>query len=198
MKTFKIRASAAGQIMTNPRAKSELLSETTKSYVYDWLKEQIYGYRKDISGSKYIQKGLMVEDAAIEYAFGEHAKKNEEYFEDDFFTGTPDLILGDKIVDIKSSWSCDTFPLFEQEIPTKGYELQLQVYMHLTGLKNAQLVYVLMNTPEDIEWEQPRCYDHLDVKYRIKSYDVEYNPQIIEDIQQRVLNIREFITTLQY
>ena len=49
IKNFKIRASAGGQIMTNPRAKTELLSETTKTYVFDWLKENIYSYRKEIS-----------------------------------------------------------------------------------------------------------------------------------------------------
>ena len=61
MSGFKIRASAVSQIMTNPRSKSELLSQTAKSYIQDWMKESIYGVRKQIK-SKYIDKGLMMED----------------------------------------------------------------------------------------------------------------------------------------
>ena len=67
MKQFKIRASASGKLMTKPRLKSEVLSKTTKSYLQEWTKEQIYGVRKSIK-SKYLDKGNQVEDAAIDYA----------------------------------------------------------------------------------------------------------------------------------
>ena len=63
---FKCRASALGQLMTNARSKSETLSQTAKSYIEDWVKEQIYGVKKQIK-SKYIQKGLALEDMAIEF-----------------------------------------------------------------------------------------------------------------------------------
>ena len=52
MKEFKARASSAVKLMTAPRNKSEVLSETTKSYIKEWLIEQIYGFRKEIK-SKY-------------------------------------------------------------------------------------------------------------------------------------------------
>jgi len=45
---FKSRASGSGAVMTNPRNKSESISETTKSFVYDWIKESIYGVKKQI------------------------------------------------------------------------------------------------------------------------------------------------------
>jgi len=118
---FKIRASGAGQIMTNPTGKSNLekyieacdkvlslqiqyegfknkecksaieilkvklpdtkkliaelepikdkkeLSETSKTYAENWLKEAIYGVRKEIK-SKYLTKGLTLEDEAIDTA----------------------------------------------------------------------------------------------------------------------------------
>ena len=50
---FKCRASALGKLMTNPRSKSETLSQTTKSYLEEWVKEQIYGIKKQIN-SKYL------------------------------------------------------------------------------------------------------------------------------------------------
>lgn len=198
---FKIRASASGQIMTNPRSKTELLSETTKSYVYDWLKEQIYGYRKQLN-NKYVNKGLQLEDKAIDKAIEvlniPFAIKNEKYYEDDFFCGTPDLIVDGIVYDIKCSWDCFTFPLFDTEIPTKGYFYQLQVYMHLLGLQKAKLVYVLLNTPEELTYEEKHDYSDIDEKYKIKTFEIDYDAEVIADLQQRVENIRKFITTIKY
>lgn len=198
---FKSRASASGSIMTNPRSKTELISQTTINYVHDWLKESIYGIKKEIK-SKYLTKGLTLEneaiDKAIEWLDLPFVLKNESFFEDDCFTGTPDLISEDRIYDIKCSWDCFTFPLFEREIPTKDYFYQLQVYMHLTGKKNATLVYVLLNTPEEMHWELQHNYDALDKKYRIKTFDIVYDESVIKDLQERIIKIREFISTLKY
>jgi hypothetical protein len=177
------------------------LSSTTKTFVYDWLKEHIYGVKKIIK-TKYTDKGISYEntaiDKAIEWLDLQFVLKNESFFEDDYFTGTPDLITEDRIYDIKCSWDCFTFPLFETEIPTDDYFYQLQVYMHLTGKKNATLVYVLLNTPEEMHWEPQHNYDALDKKYRIKTFDIVYDASVIEDLQNRVIKIREFIQTLKY
>jgi hypothetical protein len=201
MLDFKIRASAGGKIMTNPLKKTDLISKTTLTYIQDWLKESIYGVRKEIK-NKYLSKGLTLEDEAIDTAIDwldlPFVIKNETFFEDDYFCGTPDLILEDEVLDIKCSWDCFTFPLFETEIPTKDYFYQLQVYMHLTGTKNARLVYVLLNTPEDLTWEQQNDYSNLDKKYRIKTFSITYDESVIEDLKQRVRNIREYLQTLNY
>ena len=197
--TFKIRASATGKLMVNPRAKNETLSETTKSYIQEWAKEQIYGVKNQIK-SKYLDKGLMLEDTAIDKAIEwldlPFTMKNEKFFEDDFFCGTPDLIVNDVVYDIKCSWSCFSFPLFENEIPTKDYFYQLQTYMHLTGCKKAVLTYVLLNTPEELTYEEKHNYDNVDKKYKIKTFEIEYNSEVIEDLKNRIINVREYINTL--
>ena len=199
MKEFKIRASASGKLMTKPRSKSEVLSKTTKSYLEEWTKEQIYGVRKNIQ-SKYLTKGNEVEDDAIKYASAEKgwlfAEKNEEYFEDEYFCGTPDVILDDKIIDIKSSWDCFSFPLFYNGIPNKDYYYQLQTYMHLTGKHKAQLVYVLMNTPEELTFEDSHDYSEINSKYRIKSFNIDYREDVISELQHKVIESREYIEQL--
>lgn len=198
---FKIRASQAGRVMTNPRNKGETLSETTKTYVKEWLAEKIYGYKKQIK-SKYLDKGNALEDLAIDTAIQmldlPMVLKNEQYFENEHFCGTPDLIVDGVVYDIKNSWDCFTFPLFETECPNKDYFYQLQVYMHLTGCNRAVLTYVLLNTPEHMTWEDQHDYDGLDDKYRIKTFEFEYQPEVIQDLEKRVLNIREYITTLNF
>jgi hypothetical protein len=195
---FKCRASALGQIMTNARSKNETLSQTAKSYLEDWYKEQIYGVKKQIK-SKYIQKGLALEDQAIEFYSVAMEKdfmiKNLDHFEDDFFTGTPDCFHEGIVYDFKTSWDCFTFPLFDQE-PDMGYYYQLQVYMHLTGLKKAKLVYTLQDTPEFLTYEEPVSYAHVDYCYRIKQFEIEFDQEVIENAKNKIIECRKYIKEL--
>lgn len=189
---FKLRASAAGTLV--PNGKGSLLSVGGKTYLKEWLTSEIYGVQKQIK-SKYIDKGVMMEDQAIDFAVKmldiDFSLKNEATFEDEYFTGTPDMILSDCIIDIKNSWDCFTFPLFETEIPTSDYFYQLQVYMHLTGKRKAKLVYVLLDTPAT-QWDAGIIY-HVEDRLRIKSFDVEYDPAVIESLQAKVIEARKYI-----
>lgn len=198
---FKIRASAIGQIMSKPRSKKDLLSKTAATYAEVWLKEKIYGTKKNIS-SKQIQKGILLEDEAIDSAIYwldlEFAIKNEKHFENDFLTGTPDLILEDEIIDTKVSWDEWTFPLFAKELPEKDYFYQMQAYMHLTGRKKGRVVYVLLNTPDHLDpYNEHSDYSKLDKKYRIKTFEVHYDPEIIEEIEARVNEVRAYLEKLK-
>ena len=123
------------------------------------------------------------------------ALKNSKRIEDDFFTGEPDLIVGDTVLDIKNSWDCWTFPLFDTEIPTDDYYYQLQIYMHITGLKKAKLVYVLLDTPET-KYEMAISYDHVPNDKRIKVFDLEYDEKTIEMLKDKVLKCREYLSTI--
>ncbi len=200
MQPFKLRASASGQLLSNPRNKSDLISAGAKTYVQTWLKEQIYGVKKEID-SKYLKKGIELEDMAIDKAIEwldlPLVLKNEKHFENDYFTGTPDLILEDTVIDIKNSWDCFTFPLFENECPNKDYYAQLQVYMCLTGKSKAMLCYVLLNTPETFNTPEI-SYESVPVSRRIKTFTFDYDPEFIINLIQRVENAREYIKTLKY
>jgi hypothetical protein len=201
MEQFKVRASGAGQVMANPRNKAELISKTTLAFVENWLKERLYGYQQEIR-SKYIDKGNQLEDLAIDTAIElldlEFILKNTDAFEDEFFTGTPDLVTSDEVLDVKCSWDAYTFPLFDDEMPTKDYYYQLQVYMHLTGKKKSRLVYVLLDTPETMIYETKREYGHLEKSLRIKTFDVTYEPEVISELQNRVKTIREILKSDKY
>jgi hypothetical protein len=198
IKQFKIRCSAIGQIMTNPRSKSDILSQTCKTYCETWLKEHIYDTEKRIK-SKYLIKGIDVELEALEYYalikdWG-FILKNQDTFENNFMIGTPDLIYKNLVIDLKSSWDCFTFPLFDTDID-KSYWMQLQGYMHLTGLDKGVLVYTLQNTPDELEWDEPIDYTDLDSKFRVKEYFVEYDPTFIKQVEARVLECRSYIEQL--
>ena len=193
MKEFKARCSAIGQIMANGRGK-DTAGATCYGYLQDWVVEQLFGVRRQLD-TKPMAKGRAVEDAAIEFAGANLGwfmpEKNERLFENDFITGTPDIVEGTSIVDIKSSWDAFTFPLWDSK-PPMGYVYQLQGYMALTGLKHAQLVYVLMPTPEEICGEV-QSYDHVPAKYRIKAYEIKRDDALIEAIYDRVQMCRNII-----
>jgi len=198
IKPFKIRCSAISQIMTNPRSKSETLSKTCKSYCEQWLKEQLYGIEKNIK-SKYLSKGIEVENMAIEYYAEQRdlgfVLQNVEYFETEYITGTPDLILKDTVYDMKASWDCFTFPLFESDVD-KSYWMQLQGYMCLTEKVQAKLVYTLQNTPDELEWDEPADYSGQPEYLRIKEFPFEYDAEFIESVHDRVKLCREYIDEL--
>ena len=192
---FICRASAAGMLMTEPKKKTDTISKTTISYLNDWMKEQIYGYSKNVS-TKQIEKGIEYEDAAIEAVIDwcdlPFVIKNEQRFNDEWFTGEPDLLTEDKVIDIKNSWDFSTFPLFDEEIPTENYMYQVQVYMYLTGRKKASVIYVLLTTPET-KFEPEITYDHVDTKFRYKVFDFDYDSEIIEKLKQRIIDCRTYI-----
>jgi hypothetical protein len=193
---FKIRASAAGKLMTKARKKDEVLSQTTKTYLDEYMKSELYGVQKQIK-SKYLDKGNKNEDEAIDYLISNldvpFAIKNEETFEDEYFKGTPDIIIDEVVYDTKCSWDCFSFPLFDTEITNKDYFAQLQVYMHLTVCKKAVLAYVLTNTPEELTWEEKHDYSNLDSKLRIKTFEIDYDEEFIKNLQQKVVDSRDYI-----
>lgn len=223
-KLFKARCSCLGDIMTDPRSKSETLSQTCITYVQEWIKElpEFYNRRVEIS-SKQMSKGNKCEDDSIDFAsevFGwGMVSKNEEYREDDYFTGTADLVLKDQIVDIKNSWSQKTFPLFDTEITTKAYAYQGQGYMHLYSKPNFALVYTLMDAPEELVDREARSkmyslgmdeitedlydevrasmtYSHLPIPLRIRSFQNERDSEFIAKAVARVELIRGYIKSL--
>ena len=196
METFKIRSSAISGIMTKPKRKDDLISAGAKTYCKNWYTEKIYERTQDVT-SKYMDKGNIMEDNSIDfiakYLNYDRLIKNDEWFENDYMTGTPDVITDNEIIEVKNSWNCFTFPLLEDNIPTKGYYYQTQGYMHLTGLKKAKLIYTLMDTPEHLIEKEYRLED----KYRIKIFEIDYDEDVVNTIIDRVNSCREYLKTIK-
>jgi hypothetical protein len=222
MTAFKVRCSALGKVMTSPRSKSEILSQTAKTYVEEQVLLAKYGIVKTFN-SRYTDKGNLVEDESIKLAsevleLG-FILKNDEHFSNDFLTGTPDVNTASLILDVKSSWDATTFPFFATEIPTKDYYYQLQGYMWLTGKQKSLLVYCLVNTPLDMvqdeirrahwnanlleesldlidEVQKRHNFDHIPDNRRVKVFEVERDDEVINEIKERVELCREYFNTL--
>lgn len=155
---MKFRCSALGNLMVEPKLKSETLSETTKTYLREKYIFEKYKRSKFVE-SKYMTKGTEVEEESLTLLSIVTRKlynKNEKLLWNDWVIGTPDTYEGDTIenaitiIDIKSSWDIFTFFASKEEKLNKMYYWQLQGYMWLTGAKVAQLTYCLINTPQKL------------------------------------------------
>lgn len=175
---IKFRCSSLGHLMTDPRSKSETISETTKTHLVDVFVSNKYKRNTDIS-NRYTNKGMMVEEDSLTL-YSRHKKrffkKNVESMSNEFIKGTPDIITDTVVIDIKSSW--DIFTFFRNNNPdklNKMYYWQLQGYMALTGRKNALLVYCLVNTPEILIGDEKRK-----LSYRMGVIDSSVDKTYIE------------------
>lgn len=222
MKELLFRCSSLGKLMTDPRTKSETLSETAKSYIQDLFKERELGIYKEFS-SRYTDKGLEMEDEAIQFASEvlnwDFVVKNEVRFNNEWLTGEPDINTDNLLADIKCSWSGSTFPLFDETLKNKEYWWQLQGYLMLTNHDTSELVYCLMNTPhqivedevrrqhwklnlidEDLEVRQAvqemHNFDQIPNNLRVKRFIVQKDEAAQEKIKERVEIAREYYNQL--
>lgn len=213
--SFKVHCSKIGSIM-----QKQGLGKTGETELQKWYLSKKYGRKPDWY-SKFVEKGLMVEDVGIN-CLSKHLDiqlhKNDEWFEGDFMIGTPDIIHDGIVYDIKSSWDIFTFPFFGDKIPNNDYEYQMQGYLSLTGYKSAVLVYCLIDTPQvlitqelrrlyydsggraedwtpetNIELAENYKFNDIPLSDKMRFFRVERDDVKIKAIQDRVVVCREFL-----
>jgi len=194
---LRIRSSSLSQIMTDPKGKGEVLSVGAKTFIAKQAKEFVYGFDEKIS-SKYMDKGIQVEDQSIELlnsVLFTSYQKNIERKDNDWITGECDIFTGDSIIDIKSSWSLTTFPALAEQGEDKDYEWQLRAYMWLWNVDKASIAYCLVSTPEDlIKYEDQSLHqvDHIAPELRVTRVFYERDKTLEDKIKVKVEAAREY------
>ena len=191
---MKFRASQLGKLMTSSRTKGEVLSQTAKSYIIQLAKENFYGYRTEIT-NKYVLKGLEQEQDSIDLLNAvrfENYVKNQERVTNEYLTGCCDIITEDLILDLKTSWSLDTFPATSYELKDlNDYEWQGRAYMYLYDRPTFELCYVMVSThPEFLSQYDPMDMhevDHIDPAKRITSIRFERDKELEIQMQEKLL-----------
>lgn len=213
------RASSIGKIMTNDRS-GKKMGETCKKYLIEVYINEVYGRKKELT-NKYITKGLAVEEDSLTLysrVKKEFYKKNELKFHNYFICGTPDIIIDDRVIDIKSSYDIFTFFASKGGL-NAAYYWQLQAYMALTNRTKATLAYCLVNTPEPLINDEKRrlmwkmgvideteetikacaeidkmvIYDDIPISERVHEIVIERDDKAIESIYNRVGECRGYI-----
>lgn len=196
-----IRCSSLKLLMTQPKSKKNSeLSETAKSLIKDLAKENVFGVRKNIA-SKPMQKGIRCEQDSIDLlnlVLFEDYKKHVGRVSNGYITGECDILTRDCVRDIKTSWSFDTFPFFDDEL-SNDYEWQMRGYMWLYDRERAIVDFCLVDTPEDlIGYEQLELHtvSHIDITKRVKSIVYEREKEKEEMIIEKVIVAREYYNSL--
>jgi hypothetical protein len=196
---MKFRASSLGKLMTSSRTKGEALSQTAKSYIIQKAKEDFFEYRSELN-SKYITKGLAQEQDSINLlnlVRLEDYKKNEERVENEWLSGCCDIITDTSIIDIKTSWSLDTFPATTYELKDlSDYEWQGRAYMWLYDMPSFELCYVMVTTAPEImgEYENGALHyvDHIAPEKRITSITFARDKEIEIQMAEKLILATEF------
>jgi len=178
---MKWHPSEIGKIMTNARAKGEVLSETAKSHIRSIAKQNFYGYTVDLN-SKYITKGKEQEQDSINLLnavrFTSY-KKNTTRIETDLFTGEA------------------------------GYEYQGRAYMHIYDRPYFELIYCMVSTDPTGDhnllspWDNLSLHrvDHIDPAKRITvlrfERDFEIEQQMIEKLRYASEYYSQYYSQLQ-
>jgi len=196
---MKFRASQLGKLMTSSRTKGEALSQTAKSYIIQKAKEDFFEYKSELN-SKYITKGLAQEQDSINLlnlVRLEDYKKNEDRVENEWLSGCCDIITDTSIIDIKTSWSLDTFPATTYELKDlSDYEWQGRAYMWLYDMPSFELCYVMVSTAPELlgEYENGALHyvEHIAPEKRITSITFERDKEIEIQMAERLILATEF------
>jgi hypothetical protein len=195
---MKFRASSLGKLMTSARSKSELLSQTAKSHIEQLAKEKFFDYRAQIS-SRYLDKGQQQEPDSIELVNTvrmESYSKHIGRVSNDYLTGECDIITHDTIIDVKTSWSIDTWPALPHEGINSDYEWQLRAYMMLYDRPQAELIYCLVTTDPDLlsSFDDKALHqvDHIPADKRITVLKYDRDILLEADIMERLALCSEY------
>ena len=201
--------------------------DTSKSWIEkEWLSIN-HGFEKQVV-TKEILKGHLCEQDSIGlvsevWKEKEFRVKNTDKFENDLYTGHPDVILKKKgvVEDVKTCWDIFTFRE-KKSVPTLYYA-QGQVYMEITGYRFFRLHYCLVDTPEELlEGDISKMYmkygrdednpdflkaieairknhkfGHIEPKKRVKTFEFGYAPDYIKKLNSRVELGRKYFNTIK-
>jgi len=168
------------------------LPDTCTTYLKEW-----YANDQEEIRSKYLDKGIAVEDDLIDFAAEQlgygMAEKNKIRLSDEYFDGECDIEFPDAICDVKAAWNRKTLHDRVDEGLSIEHEYQLRVYMHLWRKNKGILFTGLMNTPET-DWTPEIVFDDMPVESRWVAYTAHHDPLIIKEIQDRVILCRKWLT----
>ena len=220
--TYKFRCSSLPMLMTKSRSKSDILSETAKACLREiWIKE-MFGREKIDTRNKFVDKGISCESDSLDLVkevLGVNYFKNNKEYSNDWIKGTPDIVTVMEIKDIKTSWDIWTFATVDEDKAYKDYYYQLLGYMWLTKSPNSELIYCLVDTPEEIindelyrlsfkykdisdnpetEMKVKRNYLFSDIepKLRLKNYKFSYTEAETEAVKGILMEARKYLASL--
>lgn len=223
-----IHCSSLSKITTEPRSKADkdagLLSETAKSHLIEVYTENQYDYRRD-NVNKYTNKGNVQELKAIlelSKFTGLLMEKNEATIYNEYFVGTPDIILPDLKIIFDTKCCYDWITLLDnvQDGLPEENKRQIDGYLDILGWDTGYVAKILLDHPqEDIDREKYRLFtsgnyiseespdflrkwaekekqfrfETAPLSERILLFEVKKDEEYLEKARQKVIKSRIFM-----
>lgn len=183
------------------------LSKGAKTFVENQYKEHLFiGSDNFVPNldTKATLKGNECEDDSIELyneVFFRNYKKldaTEGRITKDGITGCCDIDDkgDDLIIDIKSSYTYESFPMQPSDINSSLYEWQLRGYMMLYNRQHARLAYCLVETPDHLipDWEDARKHDvsNVEPRLRVTVVDFERDMELEKEIMYKIAECQRY------
>lgn len=201
-----VRASSMGALMSKGQ-KGELFGATAREVISDAIRFNRDGTEKDLSGVKYLRKGIQNESQALELFLnnkGVKFEKDDSGFVitnklrrfNDYVTGEPDWCDENILADVKCSWSASSFPDVLKKPSddlkkiNKDYWFQMQCYMWLCDRETSFLAYCLTDTSDDL-FEKEVYFRTLDKNGQHESHDKSMS-EVEDEVRQRLEKSHRF------
>ena len=195
---MKWHPSSLGKLMTTPKSKTENLSQGAKTYIRQVAKQDFFQYRVELD-NKYINKGKDQEQDSIDLLNAvrfTNYKKNDVRIENEYMTGECDILVDDRVIDIKTSWNLETWPATPGEAHDNDYEWQGRAYLMLYEREIFELVFCMVTTKDEFlnQWEQIDLHrvDHIAPEKRITSVIYERDLEKEELIREKLIFANEY------
>jgi len=163
------------------------LSDGAKKILSELSFAERFGRKIEINSPK-LTKGIDVEKDSrdiLSRVSGLFLTASTERKRNDFVTGAIDIEPSTAIIDIKSSWSWESFTKILQDKPNEIYLRQLDSYMDLWGLDESLLIHILTDTPfRLVDSELKR----MDWQKNILSVDGDVRDESIDDVKKLISN----------
>lgn len=198
------------------------LSQTTISALIRQYGRKVYNKKVAAKGDamSFLKKGTDMESEAVELLSKIDNKSYQlvtDNIENEYILGRCDIICPDKIIDTKISWNINAFLKSRTSKLTAKYWYQMQGYMELYNVSEAEVVFLLLNTPPElIEREKVKLqnrfmigeidrdkyeldidniesaftYSSIPLNRRVFRYKIKREPQIFDTIYRKVEKAR--------
>lgn len=189
--TLMFRASQIGRIMGKPD--DDKLPDGAITYIKELASQSILEWEDKENSFFATEKGILVEDESIALfnsVTGNFFIKNAERRNNGLITGECDIIEGDIVWDIKSSYSKKTHELFINLKSNKLYFWQLVSYAELWNVSEAGLAKVLVDTPmglidtrkDENDWH---IVSHIEPRKRVTYKSMQVTTELKEQLMNR-------------
>jgi hypothetical protein len=160
--TEKQQAELAELLVKKENSTKVILSDTCIEYLMEAYALFVYG-KKSVTKEldiEYYEKGKLMEEESItllSLVEKMYYEKNDERVENEFLSGEPDLFVGahimkaERITDIKSVWDYPGFLKRTVKGLDAHHDEQVKGYMDITGAKQGEVAYCLVNMPDTIQ-----------------------------------------------